>query len=441
MDNRICLFSVFILSTFFSCSTCFAYLLTEEHFSTNVVRSKVLSVVTNQVEGGFSVVSTVERHWQRNERNGSENLRYFDTFRVVAETPAGRQKLIFDSEPIGQNAETRRNPPLFHMLDVLRDQDNRLLILYTHTPGIDVAVAFYLIEVWNITPQNELQKAYSAELFELFNSTLGARFYVDQKGLPYVVTYVARNRSIQFWRIGESEAIREKYSPIPVPAEWQSMTNRVISVSTNHLSGGYSFVAKAERNYRCKRIYSWGRNENESGLENRTQTNTNDSFATGYPIVTGTDRYTWTILGLDDRIIETSADERLYYSAQGLFWSHADTEPDRILDVYRNDKGIIYLANERFDGFTVWTYKHEWDLLNVETVFGPSFRKPVAGATFHPIGESLYLQIDFENGTTDYWKIDGQDAEKLQEPPPGLKKRPSHTSREVQDEKIIRFMP
>ena len=98
MDNRTCLFSVFILSTFFSCSTCFAYLLTEEHFSTNVVRSKVLSVVTNQVEGGFSVVSTVERHWQRNERNGSENLLYFDTFRVVAETSAGRQKLIFDSE-------------------------------------------------------------------------------------------------------------------------------------------------------------------------------------------------------------------------------------------------------------------------------------------------------------------------------------------------------
>lgn len=141
--------------------------------------------------------------------------------------------------------------------------------------------------------------------------------------------------------------------------------------------------------------------------------------------MTGTDRYTWTILGLDDRIIETSADERLYYSAQGLFWPHADTEPDRILDVYRNDKGIIYLANERFKGFTVWCYQYEWVLLNIETVFGPSFRKPVAGATFHPIGERLYLQIDFENGTTDYWKIEGQDAEKLQAPPLGLKKQTS----------------
>ena len=418
MDNRICLFSVFILSTFFSCSTCFACLFTEEHFPTNVVRSKVLSVVTNQIEGGFSVVSTVERHWQRNERNGSENLRYFDTFRVVAETPAGRQKLIFDSEPIGQNAGTRRVSPLFHMLDVLRDQDNRLLILYTHTPGIDVAVAFYLIEVWNITPQNELQKAYSAELFELFNSTLGARFYVDQKGLPYVVTYVARNRSIQFWRIGESEAIREKYSPIPVPAEWQSMTNRVISVSTNHLSGGYSFVAKAERYYNGERLV--GQKGEKMGAAN-----TNGSSATGYPILTARDEFSWIILVPNNRSIKRYSYSYPYYSAQGLFWPHADTNPDRILDVYRNGKGIIYLANERFDGFTVWTYKHEWDLLNVETVFGPSFRKPVAGATFHPIGESLYLQIDFENGTTDYWKIDGQDAEKLQAPPLGLKKQTS----------------
>ena len=157
--------------------------------------------------------------------------------------------------------------------------------------------------------------------------------------------------------------------------------------------------------------------------------------------MTARDEFSWIILVPNNRSIKRYSYSYPYYSAQGLFWPHADTNPDRILDVYRNDKGIIYLANERFDGFTVWTYKHEWDLLNVETVFGPSFRKPVAGATFHPIGESLYLQIDFENGTTDYWKIDGQDAEKLQEPPPGLKKRPSHTSREVQDEKIIRFMP
>ena len=356
---------------------------------------------------------------------------FVDEFRVSVKTPEGGLRILKTVRSPGIPLIPLKKAPLdtpflIKPIDFVEMRNGGFCFFYKRSfdvaPWISPRV---FLSTWEPTADGEFHEKNEQTLYST-SHVYGGQFCTINEALYAVFCYVGRgSEKFDFWRIGESEAIREKYSPIPVPAEWQSMTNRVISVSTNHLSGGYSFVAKAERNYRCKRIYSWGRNENESGLENRTQTNTNDSFATGYPIVTGTDRYTWTILGLDDRTIETSADERLYYSAQGLFWPHADTEPDRILDVYRNDKGVIYLANERFDGFTVWTYKHEWDLLNVETVFGPSFRKPVAGATFHPIGESLYLQIDFENGTTDYWKIDGQDAEKLQAPPLGLKKQTS----------------
>ena len=397
-----------------------------EHPSPPIERqSKLLSVTTNLIEGPCRLVSTVHRYWKP-ETNGYAPSCY-DTLRVYVDSPEGQQKLFWDSEygyPENE-PESREEFELFSKVEVGRDQFNRLLILYSSQSGYFIGKPKYHLSVWEKDSKWNFKKCYQTSVSVGFPPTYGTRFFSDSKGSTYLVSCVAGEKGFVFWRIGKTEAIREKGSPIPVPAEWQSMTNRVISVSTNHLSGGYSFVAKAERNYRCKRIYSWGRNENESGLENRTQTNTNDSFATGYPIVTGTDRYTWTILGLDDRIIETSADERLYYSAQGLFWPHADTEPDRILDVYRNDKGVIYLANERFDGFTVYARYGRWRRVNVETVFGPSFRKPVAGATFHPIGESLYLQIDFENGTTDYWKIEGQDAEKLQAPPLGLKKQTS----------------
>ena len=406
-----------------------------EHPSPPIERqSKLLSVTTNLIEGPCRLVSTVHRYWKP-ETNGYAPSCY-DTLRVYVDSPEGKQKLFWDSEygyPENE-PEAREEFELFSKVEVGRDQFNRLLILYSSQSGYFIGKPKYHLSVWEKDSKWNFKKCYQTSVSVGFPPTYGTRFFSDSKGSTYLVSCVAGEKGFVFWRIGKTEAIREKGSPIPIPKEWQTMTNRVISVSTNHLSGGYSFVAKAERYYNGERLV--GQKGEKMGAAN-----TNGSSATGYPILTARDEFSWIILVPNNRSIKRYSYSYPYYSAQGLFWPHADTNPDRILDVYRNDKGIIYLANERFDGFTVWTYKHEWDLLNVETVFGPSFRKPVAGATFHPIGERLYLQIDFENGTTDYWKIDGQDAEKLQEPPPGLKKRPSHTSREVQDEKIIRFMP
>ena len=390
-----------------------------EHPSPPIERqSKLLSVTTNLIEGPCRLVSTVHRYWKP-ETNGYAPSCY-DTLRVYVDSPEGQQKLFWDSEygyPENE-PESREEFELFSKVEVGRDQFNRLLILYSSQSGYFIGKPKYHLSVWEKDSKWNFKKCYQTSVSVGFPPTYGTRFFSDSKGSTYLVSCVAGEKGFVFWRIGKTEAIREKGSPIPIPKEWQTMTNRVISVSTNHLSGGYSFVAKAERYYNGERLV--GQKGEKMGAAN-----TNGSSATGYPILTARDEFSWIILVPNNRSIERYSYSYPYYSAQGLFWPHADTNPDRILDVYRNDKGIIYLANERFDGFTVWTYKHEWDLLNVETVFGPSFRKPVAGATFHPIGESLYLQIDFENGTTDYWKIDGQDAEKLQEPPPGLKKQTS----------------
>ena len=349
---------------------------------------------------------------------------FVDEFRVSLKTPEGGLRILKTVRSPGIPLIPLKKAPLdtpflIKPIDFVEMRNGGFCFFYKRSfdvaPWISPRV---FLSTWEPTADGEFHEKNEQTLYST-SHVYGGQFCTINEALYAVFCYVGRgSEKFDFWRIGESEAIREKYSPIPVPAEWQSMTNRVISVSTNHLSGGYSFVAKAERYYNGERLV--GQKGEKMGAAN-----TNGSSATGYPILTARDEFSWIILVPNNRSIKRYSYSYPYYSAQGLFWPHADTNPDRILDVYRNDKGIIYLANERFDGFTVWTYKHEWDLLNVETVFGPSFRKPVAGATFHPIGERLYLQIDFENGTTDYWKIEGQDAEKLQAPPLGLKKQTS----------------
>ncbi|MGN0844373.1 MAG: hypothetical protein ACI4QT_04040 [Kiritimatiellia bacterium] len=377
-----------------------------EHPSPPIERqSKLLSVTTNLIEGPCRLVSTVHRYWKP-ETNGYAPSCY-DTLRVYVDSPEGQQKLFWDSEygyPENE-PESREEFELFSKVKVGRDQFNRLLILYSSQSGYFIGEPKYHLSVWEKDSKWNFKKCYQTSVSVGFPPTYGTRFFSDSKGSTYLVSCVAGEKGFVFWRIGKTEAIREKGSPISIPKEWQTMTNRLISATTNHLSGGYTFIAKAERNY------NWN-----LPSRNVVSDETGNASAETNPVLTAWDSFTWIILNQNGQTIEKGTDLRPYYSTQNLFWPYADTDPDRILDVYRNNEGEIYLANDRFEGFSVWMFRYEWNLLKIKTKLGPSFLKPVSSAKFHPVGTNLFLRINYENGTSDFWKITGLDAEKVKTP-------------------------
>ena len=426
----------------------------EDLYFQNRNRSQVIAETTNQIGNGCSIVSIVKRNLNETKEEVDASLELYDSFQVYLETPKFRQNLILDAAVIMNSSFQRemktdflkgiskRDFDLFRLEEVCLNKDNRLLILYSKKFGFSITdSAEYNLQVWELSIEKKASLRYCYQIGSSTDHVNAAKFYITTTGIPYAVLHTADERQFIFWRIGETEAVEEEDSPIPIPAEWQSMTNCLISVSTNRLSGDYSFVSKVERNYAFPRPARLSKEErmkrrkkileecapvfcgsNESGKTNGIIVIVRDIRS--FP--SAADRYTWTILGPDGRIIETSADERLYYSAQGLFWSHADTEPDRILDVYRNEKGYIYVASERFDGLVADVFTHNrWRGLHVNTRFGiVAFRParnailhPISKAKFYPFEDSLVLRIDFEDGTTDYWKINGLEAEKLHDPP------------------------
>lgn len=320
--------------------------------------------------------------------------------KVPSETPLRMEVLNFKNMENGKFAFLLK---VFHLVD--------------EPPSI-------ILAVWEPTGDRGYRKKFEREIWTAgcLSDFQDSRFSTINGNL-YAVLRVTGEKGYEFWRLDDSDAIQEDQSPISIPSKWQSMINRLISVTTNGLSKGYSFVTEVERNY------NWATtSENENwqvqGQKNRLIKKIVKCDGITYTLVvsnefktlTAWDKFTWTIFGPDGEVVRTRITDCPYYSAQSLFWPYADTDPDRILDVYRNAQGIIYVISDRFDGFAVFAYQGKWNKLNIETCFGPTFRKPVSSAKFHPVGTNLFLRVNYENGTTDFWKITGLDAEKVKTP-------------------------